>query len=312
MKQTLYAVSFKLLKNPPASDTDDADSTVAHSGFLTWLKHLALYFSAVMVAAMIGLFFLWKIPVLQDTAQLFKNASDATAPKTMTSVAAPPIPSGSTSNGAPRSSEDAEPTTEGPSSSVETAASDDPNTAPSSAESPTTAAADQAEPTDPPSETALPTPQAEIEQLLSDAQQQMNSRRFTAPASGNALNTYRRVLELQPDHPAALEGIQRIAAYYRDVAQTSLQQGRLDESLAYINRGLRASPKNDALLSLRRNAQRAKQREQEERQALLEDLQRQQEEQARIGRFRQEREQPSPQPWWRQPAQSHESGFNQR
>jgi len=161
-----------------------------------------------------------------------------------------------------------------------------------------------------------PTPQAEIEQLLTDAQQQMDNRRFTAPASGNALSTYRRVLELQPDHPTAIEGIQRITTYYRDIAQQSLQQGRLDESQAYINRGLRATPQSDALLSLRRQVQQtqkaARQREREERQkqAALEEMQRQQLEQIQQEQLRRQQEQ---QPWWRQPSNYNDSsGFNQR
>ena len=90
----------------------------------------------------------------------------------------------------------------------------------------------------------------------------MENRRFTAPASGNALSSYQRVLELQPNHPAALEGLQRISTYYRDIAQRSLQQGRVDESLAYINRGLRAMPKNNELISLRGQAQQARERAQ--------------------------------------------------
>jgi tetratricopeptide (TPR) repeat protein len=162
-----------------------------------------------------------------------------------------------------------------------------------------------------------PTPQAELEQLLTDAQQQMDNRRFTAPSSGNALSTYRRILELQPDHPAALEGIQRITAYYQDIAQQSLRQGRLDESLAYINRGLRATPKNDALLSLRRQVQQAqkaaRQREREEQQkrAALEEMQRQQLEP--IQREQPRRQQEQQLPWWRQPPPPNESGgFNQR
>ena len=145
----------------------------------------------------------------------------------------------------------------------------------------------------------------------------MDNRRFTAPASGNALSTYRRILELQPNHPVALEGIQRITTYYQDIAQQSLQQGRLDESLAYINRGLRATPKNDALLNLRRQVQQvqrvARQREREEQQkqaALVEEMQRQQLEQIRQ---EQQRRQQEEQPWWRQPSNRNEnSGFNQR
>ncbi len=43
--------------------------------------------------------------------------------------------------------------------------------------------------------------QQEIQQLLADAQQQMDNRRLTAPASGNALRSYQRVLELEADNP---------------------------------------------------------------------------------------------------------------
>ena len=147
--------------------------------------------------------------------------------------------------------------------------------------------------------------------MLTEAQQQIENRRFTAPASGNALSTYRRILELQPDHPAARDGLQRITTYYQEVAQKSLQQGRLDESLAYINRGLRASPQNNALLSLRRQVQQAKRREQEaQRQAALEEARRQQLEQIQV---EQRREQEQQQPWWRQPSNpADSSGFNQR
>ena len=188
---------------------------------------------------------------------------------------------------------------------------------------PATAPDSQTTPATPPTEPTAeavppppPTPEAELEQLLTDARQQMDNRRFTAPAGGNALSTYRRILELQPDHPAALEGIQRITSYYQDIAQQSLRQGRLDESLAYINRGLRATPKNDALLGLRRQVQQAqkaarqRQREEQQKQAALEEMRRQQLEQIQQ---EQPRRQQEPPPWWRQPPTPNEnSGFNQR
>lgn len=145
----------------------------------------------------------------------------------------------------------------------------------------------------------------------------MDSRRITAPANGNALNTYRHVLELQPENPVALAGIQRIAAYYQNAAEQSLRQGQPDESLTYLGRGLRAVPNDQALLSLRREAQLAKQREQEEqerqkRQALQEAMRRQQAEGQRREEFRR-REMEAQQPWWQQPPNyQNSSGFNQR
>ena len=317
MKQTLRTTDPLFPDGLPAPDSDDADSGAVHIRFINWIKHFALYLGAVAMTCLIGLYFLWKIPVPQDPAQLFKSAGDTSMPRTLTAVmtpspaparipviASPPPPVPSPPS-IPTNAEIA--TISPPAVSAET--TDDPNTAPPLPEPPATLPADQ---TDPPVEVLTPTtPQMEIEKLLADAQQQINNRRFTAPASGNALSTYRRVLEIQPDQPAALEGIQGIAAYYRDAAQQSLQQGRLDESLGYINRGLRATPKNDTLLNLRQEARRAKQREQEERKTLREELQRQQDEQARVEQLRQE-QQELQQPWWRQPAQIQESGFNQR
>lgn len=150
----------------------------------------------------------------------------------------------------------------------------------------------------------------------------MDSRRFTAPTSGNALQTYQRILELQPDHPTAIDGIQRIATYYVGVAEQSLRQGRLDESLAYASRGLRAVPKHPALLNLRKAAQQAKRREQERQQTLLEETQRQQPIEQQRGQEPFQPRQPvqkpqQQQPWWRQPSpqyspQYNDSGFNQR
>jgi hypothetical protein len=243
------------------------------------------------------------------------------APPVTTTAAPSPLPVTTTvAPGQPPVSTDALVATTAPAVPPTEPAGAEPSLEPQPATAPDSQTTPAMPPTEPIAEAVPPpppTPQAELEQLLSNAQQQMDNRRFTAPSSGNALSTYRRILELQPDHPAALEGIQRITAYYQDIAQQSLRQGRLDESLAYINRGLRATPKNDALLSLRRQVQQAqkaaRQREREEQQkrAALEEMQRQQLEP--IQREQPRRQQEQQLPWWRQPPPPNESGgFNQR
>ena len=162
-------------------------------------------------------------------------------------------------------------------------------------------------------EPASPSPQEEIEQLLAEAQRQMDNRRITAPASGNALLTYQRVLELQPGHPGAVEGIQRITAYYWDVAEQRFRQGRFDEGLSYINRGLRAEPNNRALLGLRQEIRATQQRQQEERALRLEMERQWAAEQARRDQILRERQMQQQQPWWQQaPQHSVNQGFNQR
>lgn len=313
-------------EHPSEHDPGLASNSIG-AGLVKWLKNFALYLIAVTVACATGIFFLWQIPILQELPQLVKNVSDpradrpssattALAPRTQTTplqpasqtlaTQQPPAPTGAIVVTAPPPETATEPAVE-------------PSTPPTESAQQTTLAADQADSAAPPAESlaedaSAPPPKTEIEQLLTDAQLQIDNRRLTAPASGNALRTYQRVLELEPNNPVAIEGIQRIATHYQDIAKQSLLQGRTDESLAYINRGLRAAPKNEALLNIRREARLAKQREDEQRQALLAERRRQEAEQMReLSRQPPPREQPQ-QPWWQQQRQPsfNESGFNQR
>ncbi|MDG4594184.1 MAG: hypothetical protein P9F75_00560 [Candidatus Contendobacter sp.] len=317
------------LPAPPASrvaQEPESNNAPAGFGLLKWLKHFVIYLCAVATTCLIGLYFLWQIPFLRDPSQLLGIVDDSRSPRPSAAAATPPVRPAQTAPSPPPVNTASAPGQSTVSTGVAVATTAPPLTLaepvgvqPPIEPSPATTPDGQAEsaPTEPTAEAAPPpTPLTEIEQLLADAQQQMDNRRFTAPASGNALSTYQRVLALQPNHPAALEGIQRITIYYRDVAQQSLQQGRLDESLAYINRGLRATPQSDALLGLRRQVQQAQQataqraRDEQRRQAALEEMQRQQFERIRQESVRRQQEQQ--QPWWRQPSDYNSGGFNQR
>jgi hypothetical protein len=337
-------------REPEPDDAPDAFNP------LVWLKHFALYLGAVTLACAIGIYFFWQIPFLRDPSQLLNIADDTRPHKPVAATVAPATPASPTqvapspppvitaAPSQPPVTTDTVVVATAPPAPAANPAGVPPATAANPADVPPATATNPAgvppaletqpaaqpngqtepvaTPTEPPVEAVPPpTPEAEVDRLLAEAQQQIDNRRFTAPASGNALSTYRRVLELQPNHPAALNGIQLITTYYRDIAQQSLQQGRLDESLAYINRGLRAAPKNDALLSLRRQVQKAKQRElQEQQQTALEEGQQQMPEPVRQERLRRQQEQQQQQqPWWRQPSNNSNnsnnnegSGFNQR
>jgi hypothetical protein len=287
----------------PNVDADgEPDSVPFGQRLATWLKHFALYLSAVAAACIFGLYFLWRIPLPQEASQLFKSVGDSPRPRPLSSIVAPSSSSAKPQIATPLAA--TAPVASSPNPAVDSNAAPD-----GSAITPPPLAETPAE------EVGPPTPQTQIEQLLTEAQQQMESRRLTAPASGNALNSYRRILELEADNPAALEGIERIAAYYRDIAEQTRQQGRFEESLAYVGRGLQASPKNESLLNLRQEVRLARQREQAQRQALAEAARRQQVERERDEQ-NQQRRQPVPsaqQPWWQQPAApSGDSGFNQR
>ncbi|MFO1372477.1 MAG: hypothetical protein U1F42_08800 [Candidatus Competibacteraceae bacterium] len=353
MNQATHTAGYNL---PDSQFAHDSDSEPTSSGFdlVKRLKQFALYMVAVTVACGVGLYFLWQILSIQELPAFLKNPSSNAPHRPLTAAVAPPILSsraleGTSSPKTPLTTttataaqaltpaSDATATALSPTTLPPTPGNPTPAAAP---ESPSTPVADQTESTLSPGtvvETAAenappPTPPATIEQLLTDAQQQMSNRRLTAPSGSNALQTYQRILELQPNHPTALDGIQRIANYYLDVAQQNLQQGRFDESMAYINRGLRAVPKHQALLNLRKTAQQAKQREQEQQQALVENTRRQQQAQQQAQqsieaeRQAEERTQERPrqrtsdrqsQPWWQQASPQYNNndsggGFNQR
>ena len=318
---------------PPERNTPEG----AFLALRQWLKHFALYLGMVAVAFATGIYFLWQLPAIQDVQQFLRNteevptakpayrlaANPATATKPVEAAKPEPVPTPAPITVEPDNNPAAPPTdavqvTDATAPAADTSPATD-TTAPATdttapatdAATPTAQAAASPEP--PPA--SAPELQQTVDQLLADARQQMDNRRLTAPANANALSSYRRVLELQPNNPVALDGIQRIAAYYRGAAEQSLRRGQTDESLGYIRRGLSATPDDSTLIELRKAAQLAKQRAREEQRAQMEELQRQQIEQQQrqeeTRRAAQEtRQAPS---WWQQPPQYENSGgFNQR
>jgi hypothetical protein len=318
MKQAHHTVHF-LPDATPASDSPQ-DSVVTRSGFLNWLAYFMVYLGTVAIVCAIGFYFLWQLPIPQEWSQLFRNEGHSSSSKALTAASSgastpPPAspvqplanPPATQLSGAPEIVATPPPATapetdsdlNGPPQVVEPPAADN---QPVVAEEP------------PVKEPPPPTPQAEIEQLLVQAQQQMNSRRLTAPTGNNALRSYQRILELEPGNSAARAGIDQIVTYYRNVAEQSLRQGRPDESLAYIGRGLRATPQDQDLLNLRRQARLL---QQQREQAQQEEIRRRQAEQELAEQQYQEqlRQQPpqEQQPWWQQPPHyENSSGFNQR
>jgi serine/threonine-protein kinase PpkA len=109
-----------------------------------------------------------------------------------------------------------------------------------------------------------------IDNLLAKANHQFTASRLTQPEGDNALESYRQVLKLSPNNERALAGIQRIADRHLQLAQTTLEQGKLSESLALIEKGLTVAPWHTDLQSLRDTVTRQLQGQQ--RQEKLEGL----------------------------------------
>ena len=83
-----------------------------------------------------------------------------------------------------------------------------------------------AEPSDPVKETSVPSNNNEqnIEKLLSQAAAAVKEYRLTKPKNNNAYDYYQQVLELQPRHEKALDGITGIADAYADLAERKFDQ----------------------------------------------------------------------------------------
>lgn len=76
----------------------------------------------------------------------------------------------------------------------------------------------------------------EIQQLLLEAELAMIGERLTSPAEDNAYDRYRRVLELIPEHPQALAGINQVVAVYLELAGEYLDSGNLERARLLVGR----------------------------------------------------------------------------
>ncbi|MDY6991785.1 MAG: hypothetical protein SVR94_04150, partial [Pseudomonadota bacterium] len=85
-----------------------------------------------------------------------------------------------------------------------------------------------------------------VDDLLDIAQQHLAAERLEA-----AYQTYKNIISLDTHHPQALAGLQHIADRYEQLARQHHQQGKLAQSLTFIDKGLAADPQHAQLLALR-------------------------------------------------------------
>ncbi len=99
----------------------------------------------------------------------------------------------------------------------------------------------------------------EIDRLLALATSQLQEQRLTLPKGDNALESYSRILDLEPNNIEARQGLARIAAMYEEMAHDAKKAGEYAKSLDYIDKGLAAQPGHPALFSLRQEVVTAQQ-----------------------------------------------------
>ncbi|MEE4379840.1 MAG: protein kinase [Candidatus Competibacteraceae bacterium] len=99
--------------------------------------------------------------------------------------------------------------------------------------------------------------QQKITQLVDQAEQYRQQGQFTQPADANAYQTFRQVLQLDPNNAAAQAGLNRLTQDILQQAQQFQQQGELAASMSSIEKGLRVAPQNQDLQALRTQVKEA-------------------------------------------------------
>ncbi|MEK1904675.1 MAG: protein kinase [Pseudomonas sp.] len=92
---------------------------------------------------------------------------------------------------------------------------------------------------------------ARVAQALERAEQSIADKRLLLPEEDSAVYYYRQVLGWVPGQEQALEGLQRVAMLYRDLANAAYRRTDFPSALAMIERGLEVQPDNAELLKMR-------------------------------------------------------------
>jgi serine/threonine-protein kinase PpkA len=104
----------------------------------------------------------------------------------------------------------------------------------------------------------------EVEKLTVLAESQIAASRYGQAADGNAIDTFRRILELDPANTKAHQRLRQLAELFNRMAQDKQQVGQLERSLSLIDVGLRAEPHSEELRTLREEVSRQLKEEQQQ------------------------------------------------
>jgi serine/threonine protein kinase len=90
-----------------------------------------------------------------------------------------------------------------------------------------------------------------IELWIRTAEDHIASSHFIMPVENNAVETYRKILQLDPKNETALRGLNAMASIFEQAARASLVEGNVNQAILRIEQGLMISPHHARLLALR-------------------------------------------------------------
>ena len=81
-----------------------------------------------------------------------------------------------------------------------------------------------------------------INQLLVAAEEDLIATRLTTPAGRNAVEKYRKILQLDPDNRQAREGLDRVVNKYIYLMDNAISHNHLDSASNYLHKGITVNP----------------------------------------------------------------------
>ncbi len=118
---------------------------------------------------------------------------------------------------------------------------------------------------------------AKITGLLQAAEDDINTLRLTSPIGNNALEKYNKVLSLQPNNQAALDGKDRIIEEYIHLMDKEIAEGNLVKAEYYLNRATPINPQFPALAPARSRLIRAREEQKARQEQKAQDAMKKQE-----------------------------------
>jgi tetratricopeptide (TPR) repeat protein len=91
-----------------------------------------------------------------------------------------------------------------------------------------------------------------IQRWIEEGDAHSAASRFTLPVGANAVESYRKVLQLEPDNETALGRLNEMAAIFERVARTSMNKGDIEQGTVHIEQGLMINPNHVGLLALQK------------------------------------------------------------
>jgi serine/threonine-protein kinase PpkA len=105
---------------------------------------------------------------------------------------------------------------------------------------------------------AAPKNELRIMGLLGQARIALSDDKLTTPKGSSAYDKYKAVLKIDPNHQQALEGIQKVAGRYLQLATSEVDKGDFEKADEYLAKAEMVSPRHPGLASARASARQAR------------------------------------------------------